>query len=375
MTTRLHIGLLFGGLSTEHEVSLLSARNIYQAIDQSKYDVSLIRIDKHGHWHLDASPARLLGATDDADHPDENHPDEDATVLLSPLPDDGQLLHIKDNHSDGPAPLQGRRLDVLFPILHGANGEDGTIQGLLKLVNMPFVGAGVIGSVLGMDKDVMKRLLQHAGLPIPRFQVLRRSQRAEAVFAAIAEDLGLPFFIKPANAGSSVGISKVDTEAAFAEGLDDAFRYDNKVLLEENIDGREIECAVIGNEQPLASITGEIATQHSFYSYEAKYLDEDATTLTIPADIPEAVSERIRDLAVQVYQVLCCEGMARVDVFLDKNGAVLINEINTIPGFTKYSMFPVLWQHTGLPLPDLIDKLIALALERHERDERLKKTR
>ena len=375
--TKLHIGLLFGGLSTEHEVSIISARNIYQAIDKTQYDVSLIRIDKQGYWHLDESPAHLLGAAGPAG---QIEPEAENNVFLSPSEDAGQLLKIyrdvddkelahlpSDSHNDG--------LDVIFPILHGANGEDGTMQGLLKLVNLPYVGADVLGSAVGMDKDVMKRLLEAAGLPVPRFRVIRSTQRNAVAFAELADAFGLPFFIKPANAGSSVGISKVSSPDDYSRGMDDAFRFDHKVLIEENIKGRELECAVIGNEHPRASVIGEIVTRHAFYSYEAKYLDEDATTLVIPADIPESISDHMRALSIEVYQTLCCEGMARVDMFLDENDTVLVNEINTIPGFTQYSMFPLLWEHTGLSFPDLIDTLITLALERHERDEKLKKTR
>ena len=374
---KLHIGLLFGGLSTEHEVSILSTTSIYEAIDKTKYDVSLIHIDKRGYWRLADPSALRLGAADTALRIER---ETDNTVFLSPAQDSGQLLEIRgDAQGKEPAPmpiaLQSNGIDVIFPILHGPNGEDGTIQGLLKLVNIPFVGASVVGSVLGMDKDVMKRLLKGAGLPVPRFRVIRSTQRNEATFSRMADELGVPFFIKPANAGSSVGISKVSSLEECRLGMDEAFRFDNKILVEENVIGREIECAVIGNEHPIASVVGEIITRHAFYSYEAKYLDEAGTTLIIPADIPAALSDHIRDLSIKVYQTLCCEGMARVDMFLKENDDVLVNEINTIPGFTEQSMFPVLWDYSGLPLPTLIDRLIALALERHERDNRLQKTR
>ena len=358
-------------------MSIISARNIYQAIDKTKYEVSLIRIDKRGYWHLDESPAHLLGAPGPAGQIER---ETDNNVFLSPSEDAGQLLKIYRDADDVelahlPSGASKNAIDVIFPILHGANGEDGTMQGLLKLVNLPYVGADVLGSAVGMDKDVMKRLLEAAGLPVPRFRVVRSTQRHDVTFDELAGELGFPFFIKPANAGSSVGISKVSSSDEYERGMDDAFRFDHKVLIEENIQGRELECAVIGNEHPRASVIGEIVTQHSFYSYEAKYLDEDATTLVIPADIPASISDHMRALSIEVYQTLCCEGMARVDMFLDENDTVLVNEINTIPGFTQYSMFPLLWEHTGLSFPDLIDTLITLALERHERDEKLKKTR
>ena len=358
-------------------MSIISARNIYQAIDKTKYDVSLIRIDKQGYWHLDDSPAYLLGTPGPAGQVAR---EADNNVFLSPSEGEGQLLKIYRDADDVelahlPSGSHDNALDVIFPILHGANGEDGTMQGLLKLVNLPYVGADVLGSAVGMDKDVMKRLLAAAGLPVPRFRVVRSTQRNDVTFDALADAFGVPFFIKPANAGSSVGISKVASPDDYKRGLDGAFRFDHKVLIEENIKGRELECAVIGNEHPRASVIGEIITEHSFYSYEAKYLDEDATTLAIPADIPASLSDHMRALSIAVYQTLCCEGMARVDMFLAENDTVLVNEINTIPGFTQYSMFPLLWKHTGLRFPDLIDTLITLALERHERDEKLKKTR
>lgn len=375
MAKKIHVGLLFGGLSTEHEVSLSSARNVYKALDKSRYDVSLIRIDKQGYWHRDATPDRLLGTADVAG---QLAAETTETVFPTPAPEIGQLLPVQ--RSDGQVAqfsqdMEHQQIDVIFPVLHGINGEDGTIQGLLKLVNIPFVGASVLGSAVGMDKDVMKRLLRDAGLPVPKFVVVSRPRRDTLVFSEIVDELGLPFFVKPANAGSSVGISRVASEDDFQPALDDAFGHDNKILLEEAIVGREIECAVIGNEEPMASITGEIATEDTFYSYDAKYLNETGTTLTIPADIPEATSDAVRDLAIDVYQVLCCEGMARVDFFLRENGEVLINEINTIPGFTERSMFPVLWEHTGLSQPELVDRLVQLAIERHERDKNLKTSR
>jgi len=375
VTKKIHVGLLFGGLSTEHEVSLSSARNVYKALDKSKYDVSLIRIDKQGYWHLDATPDRLLGTADVAG---QLAAEATETVFPTPAPEIGQLLPVqRDDGQVAQLSQEGnhQKIDVIFPVLHGINGEDGTIQGLLKLVNIPFAGASVLGSAVGMDKDVMKRLLRDAGLPVPKFIVVPRPRRDALVFSEVVDELGVPFFVKPANAGSSVGISRVASEADFQPALDAAFNHDNKILIEENVVGREIECAVIGNEKPMASITGEITTEDTFYSYDAKYLNETGTTLTIPADIPGATSDYIRNLSIKVYQALCCEGFARIDFFLKEDGEVLVNEINTIPGFTERSMFPVLWEHTGLSQPDLVDRLVQLAIARHERDKNLKTSR
>ncbi len=276
-----------------------------------------------------------------------------------------EIVSVTDNASFG-------AIDVVFPVLHGTFGEDGTVQGLLKLANVPFVGAGVLGSSVGMDKDVMKRLLRDAGIPIGKFLTFDRVSIETANFAEIEKQLGLPVFVKPANLGSSVGIHKAHTQAELEEAVKDACNYDTKILIEEFIDGREIECSVLGNEDPIASVPGEIIPQHEFYSYEAKYIDEQGALLEIPAKLPKDLVQQIQQLAIQAFQVLCCEGMARVDIFLTKDNKVLLNEINTIPGFTKISMYPKLWEVSGIPYSDLIDKLIQLAIERFEREQKLK---
>jgi D-alanine-D-alanine ligase len=263
-------------------------------------------------------------------------------------------------------------LDVIFPVLHGPFGEDGTVQGLLKLANVPFVGAGVLGSALGMDKDVMKRLLREAGIPIARFIATSRYSSEEIDFDYAQGRLGLPLFIKPANLGSSVGIHKVKDREGFERAVSDAFNYDNKIVIEEYIAGREIECSVLGNNNPIASVPGEVLPRHEFYSYEAKYLDENGAVLEIPAKVSAEISDSMRQLAIRTFSVLCCEGMARVDFFLRNDSEIIVNEINTIPGFTEISMYPKLWEATGVSYRDLIDKLIELALERFEREKRLK---
>jgi D-alanine-D-alanine ligase len=269
-------------------------------------------------------------------------------------------------------------VDVIFPVLHGPFGEDGTVQGLLKLMNLPFVGAGVLGSAVGMDKDVMKRLLRDAGIPMARFLVVTRALRQTLDLPAIAAEFGLPCFVKPANLGSSVGISRVNALDEFEAAIAEAFRFDHKILIEEGIQGREIECSVLGNDAPIASLPGEIITDaghHQFYSYEAKYLDEHGATLAIPANLPERVIADVQAMSIRAFQALCCEGMARVDCFVTADERVIINEINTIPGFTRISMYPKLWEASGIAYRDLITRLIRLALERHEREQALATSR
>jgi len=266
-------------------------------------------------------------------------------------------------------------LDVVFPVLHGPFGEDGTVQGLLKLANIAYVGAGVLGSAIGMDKDVMKRLLRDAGIPVARFVAANKYSSKPIDFDAARDQLGLPLFVKPANLGSSVGIHKVTDRDEFERAVRDALNYDDKVLIEECINGREIECSVLGNDNPIASVPGEILPRHEFYSYEAKYLDENGAVLEIPAKLSSETLERIRQLAIRTFTVLCCEGMARIDFFLRNSDEIIVNEINTIPGFTRISMYPKLWEATGISYSELIDRLIQLAIERFEREKRLKTDR
>ena len=361
---KIRLGILFGGRSAEHEVSLQSAKNIVEAIDTDKYDIVLIGIEKQGHWLLPQSAKFLIGTT----NPRLLKLNRAGPgVILAPKTKNADLVSLSDHR-----PLE--TVDVIFPVLHGPYGEDGTVQGLLKLANIPYVGPDVLGSALGMDKDVQKRLLREAGIPTAPFRILRRSTYAEKDLSGIVKELGLPVFVKPANLGSSVGINKAKTKKQLAAAINEAFLFDNKVIAEEFIEGREIECSVLGNEKPIASVPGEVIPQHEFYSYEAKYIDENGALLHIPADVPYRMKKKIRELAIKAFQTLCCEGMARVDLFLKKNGQVLINEINTIPGFTSISMYPKLWDASGIPLKKLIDRLIGLAIERHERDQKLKVT-
>jgi len=263
-------------------------------------------------------------------------------------------------------------MDVVFPVLHGPFGEDGTVQGLLKLAGIPFVGPSILGSAVGMDKDVMKRLLRDAGIPIAAFMVFKRSERDAIHFRDVKKRLGIPVFVKPANLGSSVGVSKVNNKKGFLRACENAFQYDNKILVEAYIKGREIECAVLGNEHPLASLPGEVIPSHEFYSYEAKYLDDKGARLQVPARLSPSATKAVQRLAVQTFTTLCCEGMARVDFFLRDNGKLIVNEINTIPGFTAISMYPKLWGASGVSYQKLIDTLLKLALERFKRDKALK---
>ena len=365
MAKKIRVGIVFGGRSAEHGVSLQSAKNIIDAIDTNKYEVVLIGIDKKGQWHLNEESRFLLPITKSGL---PELPITGENLALVPGKQNNQVVAISGEQTLG-------SLDVIFPVLHGPFGEDGTIQGLLKLANIAFVGAGVLGSAIGMDKDVMKRLLRDAGIPVVRFIVANRYSSKEIDFEDASVQLGLPLFVKPANLGSSVGISRVKDREEFECAVRDALNYDNKILNEECIQGREIECSVLGNDNPIASVPGEILPRHEFYSYEAKYLDENGAALEIPAKLPLETSERVRQLAIKTFTVLCCEGMARVDFFLRNAEEIIVNEINTIPGFTRISMYPKLWEATGISYSELIDRLIQLALERFQREQRLKTDR
>jgi D-alanine-D-alanine ligase len=355
--SRIRVGILFGGKSAEHEISLLSAKNVIDALDRTRFEPVLIGIDKSGRWVTSEPSKFLLNSTDPKLIALNKAESRDVALVPQSA---GKLTAFESG-----SPAQG--VDVVFPILHGPLGEDGAVQGLLKLADVPFVGAGVLGSAVGMDKDVMKRLLRDAGIPVPKFLVFGRTQKPD--YAAVTRELGSPVFVKPANLGSSVGISKAKDEASFMKAVATAFRYDTKIVIEENIKAREIECAVLGNQDPKASVPGEIIPTHEFYSYEAKYLDAEGAKLEIPAKLDAATVKRVQEMAVRTFQVLNCEGMGRVDFFLTADGQLYVNEINTIPGFTKISMYPKLWEASGIGYSELISRLIDLALERfqHER--------
>ena len=353
MSKKINVAILCGGQSAEHKISLLSAKNIIESIDKDKYNPILIGIDKSGKW-ISNTTSNLLLNSDNPKLIELNTAESIVEYLPSSLDD------LKHN----------RKIDVVFPILHGPFGEDGTIQGLLKLTNIPFVGADVLGSAIGMDKDIMKRLLRDAGIPIAKFITLKSSQSIPS-FQTIIDNLDSPVFIKPANMGSSIGVSKVTDENSYNNAIENAFEFDNKIIIEEFIQGREIECAILGNDKPMASILGEIVVDTDFYSYDSKYIDQKGADLQIPARISDSITEQVQNLAIKTFQTLSCEGLARVDFFLTSDGQVFVNEINTLPGFTKTSMYPKLWEASGIDYPDLIDKLIQLAFERFNKNNNI----
>ena len=364
MSEKLRVGVLMGGRSAEHEVSLRSAKNVVMALNKEKYDVTLLGLNKQGEWFW--YPNSMLDElTDDPKTVALPVPTAEQAVAIVPGREKSQFLRL----SSPPQPFE---LDVVFPVLHGTFAEDGTMQGLLELTRVPYVGAGVLGSSVGMDKDIAKKLLRDAGIPSAKFMTVMRHQRESISFGEVVETLGLPCFVKPANAGSSVGVHKVSDAAGFQAALDDAFQFDTKLLIEEAIVGRELECSVLGNEFPEASIFGEVIPQNDFYSYEAKYLDENGAVLAIPAEMTNEQLTAGQELAIQTYQTLGLEGMSRVDVFLkESDGTFIVNEVNTLPGFTAISMYPKLWEVSGLPYSQLLDRLIELAVSRFTRQNNL----
>ena len=362
MVKKIRVGIVFGGRSGEHEVSLLSAESVMQALDHDKYEVVPIGITRQGWWLTDGNPMAEL------------------KQLVSQI-ERTPLRLGRSEASPAPAPVKGERrelvpgareglpkVDVVFPVLHGTYGEDGTVQGLLELANIPYVGSGVLGSALAMDKAAMKAVFSAAGFPMAASLLVMRwewQQHPGQIRCKIQETIGYPCFVKPANLGSSVGISKAHSEEELAAALDLAAQYDRRMLVERAINAREIECSVLGNDAPIASLPGEIIPKREFYDYEAKYLD-DQTELIVPADLPRETVATVQDLAVRAFVALDCAGMARADFFVDRvTGLVYINELNTIPGFTKVSMYPRMWAASGIPYPALLDRLIGLAFERH----------
>ncbi|MBZ5520957.1 MAG: D-alanine--D-alanine ligase [Acidobacteriia bacterium] len=378
---KIRVGVLFGGRSGEHEISLLSAASVLKAINREKYDVVPIGITKEGRWINPAysemllrgeAPPKELGR-----QPGDTQAAASAAVLakgeaviVPPSPASGSLTPFE---SAAPANSQGIRVDVIFPVLHGTFGEDGTIQGLLELADLPYVGAGVLGSAAGMDKDVMKRLFSACGLPIVKHVTVLRGQwerEPKKVVREVEGRLKYPVFVKPANLGSSVGISKAHDRKELGPAIETAAGYDRKIVIEEGVGGkkhkaRELECAVLGNDHPRSSIAGEIVPAAEFYDYNAKYIDE-GSQLVIPAKIAKKQMKELQEMAVQAFKSVDCSGLARVDFLMDpKNGRIFLNEINTMPGFTSISMYPKLWAASGIGYEELIDQLIQLGLERH----------
>lgn len=344
------IGIVYGGKSAEHDVSLRSAKNVLDALDTKRFMPICIGIAKDGTWYLDTHQAMLEGAAK-------------GIIRIAPVLGGNGLLTGIDR------PEIDEKVDVIFPVLHGPMGEDGTVQGILELAGIPYVGPGVLGSAIGMDKDVMKRLLRDADIAVTDFITITETHIHPE---AIIQRFGLPLFVKPANMGSSVGVTKVDAQKALLPAIRDALHFDTKILVEKAVAGDEIECAVLGNTNPQASIVGRIIPRKGdFYSYEAKYLDENGAVLEIPANIPPNSAEEARRIALKVFTALSCQGMARVDMFLRPDGRIIVNEINTIPGFTNISMYPKLWEATGVAYGELISQLIDLALERFQQRKRL----
>ena len=355
MQKKISLAIIFGGKSAEHGVSVVSAQNIVKALNKEKYNITLIGIDKKGEWNYFSE--KDFFSINEVKESNNN-------LKVYPSTKNNKFyLSIGNNET---------LIEVVFPVLHGTYGEDGTFQGFCKLFNVAFVGPDVLSSAICMDKDVSKRLLRDSNIPIANFLVFNNQERDIISFSEIKKALGLPFFIKPANLGSSVGISKIKTEKDFKVALEKAFLYDKKIVVEENIDGREIEISVLGNEKPTASLPGEIIANHDFYSYEAKYIDKNGSSLIAPVNLPQDLIEEIQSLAIKSFKTLSCEGMARVDFFLTKEQKVIVNEINTIPGFTSISMYPKLFEVSGLKYSDLIDKLIIFAIEKHKKDTLLK---
>ncbi|MDQ0232490.1 D-alanine--D-alanine ligase [Metabacillus malikii] len=358
---KMKLGLIYGGKSAEHQVSLQTALAVINALDANKFDIHPIYINVVGEW--------IRGSVLQA-------PITDVNLLklqgnkISPLSLNNDLFSI----SEGPSGTE--KLDVIFPLLHGPNGEDGTVQGLLEVLNIPYVGNGVLASAAGMDKVIMKNLFAQAGLAQAKYISFIKSEfndNQDNAYKQVEEIIGYPCFVKPANLGSSVGISKCKDKAELEKAFKEAFEYDRKVIIEEGIIGREIEVAVIGNDAPICSVVGEIAPKKEFYDYKAKYEDGD-TDLMIPGNVTDNEYETIKEMAIKSFKAIDGSGLVRADFFLTNEGKVLINEVNTMPGFTPFSMFPSLWKHSGIEYPNLIEQLVDLALERYKQKQEIKHT-
>jgi D-alanine-D-alanine ligase len=360
------VGIIFGGKSGEHEVSLMSAASIARAIDKEKYEVVPLYITRQGRWLPPAQATKVLESG--------QAEDQGTGVALVGDPTYRGLIKLEDNKKRI-LPEMESSVDVIFPVLHGTFGEDGTIQGLLELANIPYVGAGVMASAVGMDKEIMKDVFRSKGLPVVEYAMVKRKaleQDEDEVVASIEEKIGYPCFVKPVNLGSSVGISKAKNRTQLMAALQLAAEYDRKILVEAGVNCREIECSVLGNDEPIASEVGEVIPAKEFYDYEAKYFDT-GTQLVIPADVSPEIRSLVQDMAVQAFLAMDCAGLARVDFFLSKDtGELFLNEINTIPGFTQMSMYPRLWDAAGIGYTELIDRLLWLAMERHQDKNRSK---
>ena len=364
---KINLAVICGGRSTEHQVSLLSSKNVIEAVDLNKYNLFLLAIDHQGAFRfypsfsvedflVDAEDPKRISLKDSGF----------SEVLLTPGNDSGQFYLTKED--------KYLRVDAVFPVMHGSFAEDGKMQGLLEMLDIAYVGPDVLGSAVAMDKEVAKNLLVNAGVNVAKFLTFKKYQQSEIDFKKVESELGLPVFIKPANSGSSVGVSRAKNEVEFKKAVEEAFRFDNKILIEEAMIGRELECSVIGNFGSLkAGDVGEVepSEEHGFYSYDAKYIDEHGAALSIPANISNEKRKEIQEFAKEVFELLQCEGMARVDMFMLADGKLVLNEINTIPGFTKISMYPKLLMETGMTYSEIIDQLVSLAIERFEEQKNL----
>jgi D-alanine-D-alanine ligase len=353
MASRKKVAILYGGRSVEHAVSVNSARNIFEFLDKKKFEPLPIGIAKSGEWFLTEGVSKEI--------------ESGSPLALVLNPTKPSFTKLDD----------GARIvaDIVFPVLHGTDGEDGSIQGLLKAMDLPMVGTGVLGSALSMNKIVAKRLLREAGLPVTDFLTFRYDDKDKISFTTISKKLGLPFMVKSASLGSSVGVTKVKSKKDFQQAVDEAFKYDNEMLAEQFITGREIECALLGNTPAEPSYPGEIviSKEYEFYTFDAKYVDPNAVRIDVPAKLTKSVAEKIRKVSKKAFEALHCEDFSRIDLFLDKKGNVYINEINTIPGFTNSSMYPMMWKERGISFPNLISRLLDLAQERYDRSKRIER--
>ncbi len=353
MAGRKKVAILYGGRSVEHAVSVNSARNIYEYIDRKKFEPVAIGIAKSGEWFLT---------------PDVTRDMETGTPLGMVLkPGHASFIDLKDHSQFS--------IDIAFPVLHGTDGEDGSIQGMLKAMDIPMVGTGVLGSALSMNKIVAKRLLQEVGLPVTEFLTFRYDEQDKISYASISRKLGVPFMVKSASLGSSVGVTKVKSKKDFKPAIAEAFKYDDELLVEAYVDGREIECALLGNNPAEPSYPGEIVISkaYEFYTFDAKYVDPNAVRIDVPAKLSKSTAEKIRKVSKQAFEALHCEDFSRIDLFLDKKGKVYINEVNTIPGFTNSSMYPMMWRERGLSFTALISKLLTLAQQRYNKGKRIER--
>ena len=359
---KINLAVIIGGKSPEHAISLRSGKSVIQALDKEKYNITVIGIAKDGKWYLQKNDDFLL------------HAEDNKLISLKPsdkrvfLDSDGKKANLYNRKNN----KKIQKIDVAFPVLHGAYGEDGIIQGLFRSVNLAFVGVDLMSSAIGMDKDISKRLWRDAGIPIAAFEIIDHSNKTKIKYESLVKKLGLPMFVKPANAGSSVGVHKVSNKEEFKAAVKDALQYDRKLLVEEAIVGIEVECAILGNEKPKPSVIGGIVPTDKFYSYDAKYISNTGAKLMIPAEIKAETSKYIQETAVKAYKCIGAEGLSRVDFFLKSDDSIVLNEINTLPGFTTISMYPKLWEASGLSYSSLLDELINLAIDRHKTVSKLK---